>query len=273
MAGAAAFACIGDDKQLPASVYSQAARARGLDESLFERLLRAGAVGFGDGFAQLDVQRRMHSAIADFPGHFFYGGQLSNGISDVERPPVPGLRWPGRGACRVLFVNVGGRLGREEMKGTSPFNQGEAELLVELLRHFLHTQAEALDAPALRASDIAVITGYSAQREAIRREISQTTLRSDPARSVRIDTVDGFQGMERELVLVSSTRSNAHSEVGFLKDPRRTNVLLTRARRGLVVFGDAQTLKSEEEVWGPWLRWVDDRGGFVDGSGLRALLT
>jgi len=267
LCGAAAFACIGDDRQLPATVSSRVARAGGLGESLFERLLRAGAVDAGGGFLQLEVQRRMHSSIADFPACLFYGGRISTGVPDAERPAVPGLRWPAGGACRVVFVDLAGRRGREESAGTSTCNRGEAELLVSTLMGFLKVPG----ARRVRAADVAIITGYSAQRDLIRREIRRATGRSHLAQPVRVDTVDGFQGMERDLVLVSTARSNAHGEVGFLRDPRRANVLLTRARRGLVIFGDARTLRSEEEVWGPWLRWVEARGGFVDAQGLERL--
>merc|ERR1719161_3377153 len=72
--GAAAFACVGDDKQLPATVMSQEAKRRGFDESLFRRLLVGKVVVAGDGFVQLDVQRRMHSSISHFPSEVFYEG-------------------------------------------------------------------------------------------------------------------------------------------------------------------------------------------------------
>merc|ERR1712048_1151752 len=118
----------------------------------------------------------------------------------------------------------------------------------------------------LRASDVAVITGYSAQKELLKHEIARSSWRGHPARSVRVDTVDGFQGMERDLVLVSTVRSNRHGEVGFLRDARRANVLLTRARRGLIIFGNRLTLIKEEEVWGPWLRWIESCKALVSAT-------
>merc|ERR1711972_747601 len=116
----------------------------------------------------------------------------------------------------------------------------------------------------LDPGEVAAITGYSAQRELIRGNLSMFSRRGHPGRAVRVDTVDGFQGMERDLVLVSTTRSNYSGGVGFLRDARRTNVLLTRARRGLIVFGDYRTLVQEKEVWGPWLHWLHDNGGIVN---------
>merc|ERR1712118_263429 len=100
--------------------------------------------------------------------------------------------------------------------------------------------------------NIAVITGYSAQRQLLRRMITSP--------NIRVDTVDGFQGMERDLVLVSTVRSNYRGKVGFLSDRRRANVLLTRARRGLIVFGSYLTLSQEKLTWKPWLDWTKQKG-------------
>jgi len=260
MCGAAAFACIGDDRQLPAMVQSQAAKARGLHESLFERLLRAEVVSQGSGFVQLDVQRRMHGSIARFPFSFFYDGKIANGVPNAERPPVPGIRWPQQGACRVVFVNTAGR-SREESAGTSQCNRLEAKLLAATLASFL----EAEGPNSVRPSEVAVIAGYSAQRDVIRQEIGLATASrcARGAQQVRLDTVDGFQGMERDLVLVSTVRANKRGEVGFLSDHRRANVLLTRARRGLIIFGDWRTLMSAGDVWEHWLRWLEKQGGII----------
>merc|ERR1712228_280470 len=135
------------------------------------------------------------------------------------------------------------------MGGTSIQNQVEAELLAKTLLHILDA--------GLPRNKVAVITAYSAQRTLIRSLIPC----GHPASDVRVDTVDGFQGMERDLVLVSTTRCNQSGNLGFLSDPRRANVLLTRARRGLVVFGDWATLSAERHVWRPWLQWVHEHCG------------
>jgi len=75
--------------------------------------------------------------------------------------------------------------------------------------------------------------------------------------------VDGFQGAERDLVLLSTVRTNARSQVGFLRDPRRVNVLLTRARCGLIAFGDASTLEGEADTWRPWLAWLREQNAII----------
>ena len=82
------------------------------------------------------------------------------------------------------------------------------------------------------------------------------------AAGLRVDTVHDFQGAERDLILASTVRSR--STVGFMRDPRRVNVLLTRARRGLVVFGSEWTLSGEEGTWKPWIDWVSSRQAIVN---------
>jgi hypothetical protein len=250
--GAAAFACVGDDKQLPATVLSWEAKKKGFDESLFTRLLSAGVVVEDDGFVQLDVQRRMHSSILKFPSDKFYDGSIQNGCDDMDRPAPPGMRWPQNDSIRVVFVDCNGR---EETVGTSTRNLDEADLIATAVEHFVSVSSRTRSSDRISAKDIAVITGYSAQKELLKRCL-QTKLGHETARKVRVDTVDGFQGMERELILVSATRSNRQGEVGFLRDARRANVLLTRARRGLIVFGDYKTLNQDKQIWRPWLQWV-----------------
>jgi len=268
MTGAGAFVGVGDDKQLPATVKSREAKAKNLDESLFERLLRQAVVAEGNGFVQLDIQRRMHSSIAQFPSKFFYGGRVGNGCNDEDRPAISGMKWPQRGRYRVVFVDMDcGSRNAEEQEGTSLRNTAEAKLIVEVLLQLLDSPCD----DAVSASEIAIIAGYSAQRDLIKRSLQQQRV-WHPLRRVRVDTVDGFQGMERDLVLVSTTRSNNSGEVGFLRDARRTNVLLTRARRGLIVFGSATTLSNEEEVWGPWLQWIKHTGGMFSRQYFQTLM-
>jgi len=255
MSGASCFACVGDDRQLPATILSMRAKSFGLDHSLFERLLRHQVVQENKGFVQLDVQRRMHSSISEFPSHQFYGGRVMDGIDDQDRPPIRGFWWPRENTLRVCFVDC--QQGEQQV-GTSFRNYEEAMMLVMTLMSILDTPDRNID-----PSNIAAITGYSAQKDAIQRLIPRYAPRDHPARRIRIDTVDAFQGMERDLVLVSTVRCNDSGDVGFLRDKRRTNVLLTRARRGLIVFGDGNTLSREHNVWLPWLRWVGSKQAVV----------
>lgn len=269
LTGAAGVACIGDDRQLPPTILSLKAVKLGLGKSLMERFLDTSVVSEEAGFVQLDIQRRMHESIMAFPSTVFYDGRVQTGLDDKDRPPIPGFPWPKSGAFRVCFVECG--LGAEEQVGTSLQNVREADLLIQALREFL-TTSDGEGCQHLAADDVAVITGYSAQRSLLRdklRRLSQEQQRSFP---VRVDTVDGFQGMERELVLVSTARSNVRGDVGFLRNPRRTNVLLTRAKRGLVVFGSWSTLKAEG-MWSQWLDWVAEHGGYLSAASFQKALS
>eukprot|EP00928_Gymnodinium_smaydae_P043174 TRINITY_DN28989_c0_g1_i1.p1 TRINITY_DN28989_c0_g1~~TRINITY_DN28989_c0_g1_i1.p1 ORF type:complete len:1163 (-),score=281.33 TRINITY_DN28989_c0_g1_i1:40-3024(-) len=247
---------VGDEKQLPATVLDRSAQKRGLNTSLFERMVGNGVVSeaLGGGLVQLNEQRRMHPSIAVFPSMHFYDARLVNAGAALNRELLPGFPWPvverspgDRKIAHVAFVDssVGAEEGTREMRAESGSleNVREAELLVRVLRNFV--------AAGVPSSSIAVITGYSRQREVL-----LSKLRS--LGGVKVDTVDGFQGMERPLVLVSTVR--AGQEIGFMRDRRRVNVLLTRAQQGLVVFGCRSTLEMEGEVWSPWLNFMDQRG-------------
>lgn len=261
MTGAAAFTCVGDDKQLPATILSKKAKDGGLDESLFERLLRHQVVREENGFVQLDVQRRMHSSISRFPSDQFYGARVQDGVDDAQREVIRGFKWPQDDQCRVCFIEAG--MVGEAHVGTSIKNTNEAMMLVVTLMAILdHRECN------ISPDEIAAITGYAAQKDEIRYTIQRISPRNHPARRVRIDTVDGFQGMERDLVLVSTVRSNDKGDVGFLRDKRRTNVLLTRAKRGLIVFGDNETLMRERLVWKPWICWVHRNNAIIQQSDL-----
>merc|ERR1712014_90998 len=88
-----------------------------------------------------------------------------------------------------------------------------------------------------------------------------------------VDTVDGYQGMERDIVLFSATRSNAERFLGFLADARRMNVMLTRARRGLIIFGNGDTLRhshTADSHWSAWLNWADAKGAVIPSAALGA---
>ncbi|CAK9088365.1 unnamed protein product [Durusdinium trenchii] len=239
---------VGDEKQLPATVLHPRARDEGLGISLFERFVKDNIVSHGNGFVQLDEQQRMHPSIAEFPSRCFYDGTLTNGpATATHRPKIPGFPWPSE-EVQVAFVECGALKGQEG--GRSHENPEEAEALIMVLEHCLRQ--------GLKPSQVGIITGYSAQQELLRRLWSQLAPRLNlQAKELRVDTVDGFQGAERDLILASTVRS--FFEVGFMRDPRRVNVMLTRARRGLIVFGNAPTLHTEMNTWKPWIEWMETR--------------
>ena len=217
----------GDHCQLPPTVVSQEAAAEGFGTSLFERLVDH----YGTGIARrLTVQYRMHQAIMDFPSRELYDGQLEAHASVREHRlcDLPGVaasritEWP------LEFIDTAGAGYDEELEpdGESRMNRQEAELVARKVR-------ELIDA-GVAARDIAVISPYGAQVRLLREQLDVPGL--------EIDSVDGFQGREKEAVVISLVRSNPKGEIGFLGDIRRMNVAMTRARRKLLIVGDSATL-------------------------------
>eukprot|EP00928_Gymnodinium_smaydae_P048396 TRINITY_DN3234_c1_g2_i1.p1 TRINITY_DN3234_c1_g2~~TRINITY_DN3234_c1_g2_i1.p1 ORF type:complete len:1425 (-),score=307.17 TRINITY_DN3234_c1_g2_i1:99-4373(-) len=243
---------VGDHCQLPPSVASWEAQSRGLSLSLFGRLVAPGSV---EPYF-LDTQFRMHPLIAAFSAREFYDGRLNTGVQATERWPPAGFAWP-RESAGVAFVNCDGY---ERRDGDSRANDEEAELVA----HIVQT---VLAAGELRPSEIGVVSPYSAQVRNLRQVLRQNdTLAGckgggwqqgdSDARSLEIASVDAFQGREKELIVFSATRSNNWGSVGFLADWRRLNVMITRARRGLIVIGNAHTLRNNS-TWNRWLRWAE----------------
>ncbi|WP_225414494.1 AAA domain-containing protein [Stigmatella hybrida] len=220
----------GDPQQLPPTVLSQEAAKAGLGVSLFERLLG----DHGEGVKRmLREQYRMNARIMEFPSREMYGGELRAHESVAGRTLAPVLT-PGveLDAPPVLFLDTAGK-GFEEQEEESThslFNPGEGELIV--------ARVKALLAAGLSPRELAVIAPYSAQAFHLRERVE--TLSPD----IEVDTVDAFQGREKDAILVSLTRSNADGNLGFLTDLRRMNVAMTRARRHLFVVGDSATLSA-----------------------------
>jgi predicted DNA helicase len=246
----------GDHRQLPPTVKSQEAEENGLGETLFERLIE----DHGDRIADmLTVQYRMHEDIMDFASGQFYDGSLEadetvrdHTLADLDIDPsafsdrLAEVLDP---AAPVVFLDTAGLEAQERSRegSTSRENEREAELITAMVGDLL--------AAGMDASDIAVIAPYADQVDRIRGMVDED--------DIEVDTVDGFQGREKEAVLISLTRSNDASRVGFLRDVRRLNVALTRARRKLVVVGDSTTVGSEP-VYGTFLEYVDQRGRSIE---------
>ncbi|MFO0585056.1 MAG: AAA domain-containing protein [Anaeromyxobacter sp.] len=209
----------GDHLQLPPTVLSAAAQAGGLGTSLFERLVEA----HGDLVkVTLAEQHRMNEKIMAFPSAALYGGALRAHPAAADRhlDDAP-----------LEVVDTSGRGFEEETPegSESKVNPGEAALVADEVRAIL--------ARGLAPADVAVIAAYDAQVQRLR-----DLLAAEVEEGLEVDTVDGFQGREKEAVVVSLVRANADGEVGFLADVRRMNVAITRARAKLVVVGDGATV-------------------------------
>jgi superfamily I DNA and/or RNA helicase len=219
----------GDHCQLPPTVVSPEAAKRGFGVSLLERLVHR----FGEAVTRrLTVQYRMHERIMDFSSREFYDGELRAhpDVAAHRLCDLAGVRAEALTETPVQFVDTAGAGYDEEREpdGESRRNPQEAELVARKVR--------ALLAAGVAPQDIAVIAPYAAQVRRLRELL--------PVAGLEIDSVDGFQGREKEAVVLSLVRSNAEGEIGFLADVRRTNVALTRARRKLLVVGDSATLSA-----------------------------
>lgn len=217
----------GDHFQLPPTVRSKKAEEQGLGRTLFERFHE---ILGEEQKALLRIQYRMHEKIMSFSSHEFYGGRL---IADesVKNHTLADLKHVQRGRETeevFRYVDTAGRGFEEELEpgSESRSNREEANLVLDHLNRLLQS--------GVLAREIALISPYSAQVRLL------SSLASDP--ELEVDSVDGFQGREKEVVILSLVRSNVEGEMGFLTDTRRMNVAMTRAKRKLIVIGDSATL-------------------------------
>ncbi len=231
----------GDPCQLPPTVISAEAAKAGFAVSLMEREMQL----YGDHLTRLlTVQYRMHQQVMDFSSQEFYDGKLiahpsvqQHLLSDLEPVVANELT-----TQPVRFVDTAGAGWDEELEpdGESKRNPNEADWVLSLIERLIES--------GVYAQDIAIIAPYAAQVRLLRNQLlaniatGNSRLTKRDYRDLEIDTVDGFQGREKEAVIITLVRSNEQNEIGFLADTRRMNVALTRARRSLFVIGDSATL-------------------------------
>lgn len=236
----------GDHFQLPPTVRSKEAESRGLGVTLFERYFDI----LGSDYKQLiERQYRMHEHIMGFSSRMFYEGKLvaDESVKAKVLADLPGVTRAPETEAPLLFLDTAGKGYEEKLEegSQSRYNPEEAELVLAELKRYL-----ALGVPP---AEIAVISAYSAQ---VRLLVSKS-----PHPQVEIDSVDGFQGREKELVIVSLVRSNMDGEMGFLADTRRMNVAMTRARKRLVVIGDGATLTTLD-FYKKFIEYAESVGGY-----------
>jgi superfamily I DNA and/or RNA helicase len=219
----------GDHFQLPPTVRSKEAEQKGLGITLFERFYKILAPEFR---MLLDRQYRMNEKIMGFSSKMFYENLLvaDESVKFQTLSSMPGMQESADTTEPLLFIDTSGKGFEEKLESGSEsrFNPEEAQLVIHELKKMISL--------GVHARDIAVISPYSAQVRLLSSEFSLPEL--------EIDSVDGFQGREKELVIVSLVRSNLTGELGFLNDTRRMNVAMTRARRKLIVIGDSAILAS-----------------------------
>ncbi|PIA63253.1 hypothetical protein AQUCO_00200937v1 [Aquilegia coerulea] len=241
---------IGDELQLPATIKSKISEDAGLGRSLFERL-----VSLGQRKHLLDIQYRMHPSISLFPNSEFYGNQISNGPNVQENYEKHLLQGSMYGS--YSFINVS--FGKEECsRGHSLINMTEAILVSEIVAKLYRASVGSG-----QKISVGVISPYKAQAFALQERVGNG-YETHSNFSVSVRSVDGFQGGEEDVIIISTVRSNGKGSVGFLSNLQRTNVALTRARYCLWILGNGSTLMNSDSIWKKVVMDAQKRGCYFN---------
>lgn len=228
----------GDHCQLPPTVKNMMALKAGLGKTLMERIVE----NKPECVTLLQVQYRMNDEIMKFSSDYFYGGKVKTapeiehrGILDYDIP----IEWLNTGD---MEIGPDEPSNKEQFIGESygRVNKGEAQLTLDTLEQYFTKigKQRILD----EQIDVGVISPYRAQVQYLRRMIKKREFFKPYRRLITVNTVDGFQGQERDIILISMVRANSEGQIGFLRDLRRMNVAITRARMKLIILGDVETL-------------------------------
>lgn len=221
----------GDHKQLPPTIKCKDAERAGLSRTLMEVVAQSKP----SCVELLTVQYRMHRDIMQFSSDWFYHGRLTADLECAERTIVP-IDPP------LIWIDTA-NLGYEEEQNSlsqSRLNTNEGILLVETLKLYINEigKKRLLD----ERVDFGIISPYKSQVQLLRRLIKHEKELKQFLPYITVNTVDGFQGQERDVILISMVRGNDEGRIGFLNDLRRMNVAITRARMKLIILGDTSTL-------------------------------
>ena len=237
---------VGDEKQLPPMLDEdltpqklQAAGldADGLDVSLFETMVEDARQNRPELLTMLTAQHRMHPAIGRLISSVFYDGHLHHGVSEEQR----NHELESFGRPIVWLSTTPSAVVGEIRRGSSFANPLEVDVIDGVLRD-IELEYRKLG----RTREVGVIAGYLGQVEELHARLSPSDAERWKAVDLEIATVDAFQGRDRDIVVYSAVRSNANQRIGFLRDRRRLNVALSRARQLLIVVGDVATLERAE---------------------------
>lgn len=221
----------GDHCQLPPTVKSIEAMRGGLAKTLMERIVE----NKPEVVTLLTMQYRMNEKIMQFSSDWFYDGKViaapevcHRGILDYDLP--------------MIWIDTSGTEAYEQFVGESfgRINKKEAALTLEKLQEYFEKTGKQriLD----ESIDVGIISPYRAQVQYLRQQIKKKEFFRPYRKLISVNTVDGFQGQERDIIIISLVRSNNEGQIGFLSDLRRMNVAITRARMKLIIMGNAETL-------------------------------
>ncbi|MCL7042633.1 hypothetical protein MKW94_021725 [Papaver nudicaule] len=240
---------VGDPLQLPATVISTLAQKFGYGKSLFSRFEEAGYP-----VQMLKTQYRMHPEIRSFPSDEFYGNKLEDGEEVMEQTKRPWHKFRCFGPFCFFDIEDGNESGSEDTdQSRENFDEIEFVLLMyhKLVKNY----------PELKSSSqLAIITPYAKQMKRFQERFHET-FGTESKKFVDINTVDGFQGREKDVAIFSCVRANKEGKIGFLGDSRRMNVGITRARSSVLVVGSASTLKKDKH-WNSLVENARNRGCF-----------
>lgn len=226
----------GDHCQLAPTIKSNEAAKKGLATTLLEKCVSIHA----ESVVLLEEQYRMHESIMGYSSRIFYGNKL-RAHDSVARHQLFAADAP------LAFIDTAGCGFDEKLDGTSSINTEEAAFLFKHL-HMLAEKLEARpeympgQAAPLQLPTIAIISPYKQQIQILKEQLLHSPVLQKFGDRISINTIDSFQGQERDIVYISMVRSNPEGEIGFLADIRRMNVAMTRARKKLVIIGDSATL-------------------------------
>ncbi|MCD7450377.1 hypothetical protein HAX54_005720 [Datura stramonium] len=244
---------IGDEKQLPAMVHSKICEKAYFGRSLFERL-----VNVGHKKHLLNVQYRMHPAISLFPNREFYENKIMDG-QNVKKAMYEKTFLKGNIFGSYSFINISN--GKEQYDNKhSTRNMSEVYVIAEIVAKLYKESVTSR-----RKISVGCISPYKAQVFAIQQKLGQKYSTDDSSHfSVNVRSVDGFQGCEEDVIIISTVRCNGSGLVGFLSSCQRANVALTRARFCLWVLGNATTLVNSGSIWRQLVIDSKARGCFFD---------
>ncbi len=245
----------GDHCQLPPTVKSFEAMKGGLGRSLMETIIER----HPECVTLLTMQYRMHSDIMRFSSEYFYGGQLTaapevrdRGILDLDIP----VEWVDTSAIDSEATDDMADF-REAVAGENygRINRAEARLTIDTLTAYIERigRQRIID----ERIDIGIISPYRAQVRYLRYLVKHQPWAKQLRGLVSVNTVDGFQGQERDVIVISLVRSNDKGDIGFLRDLRRTNVAMTRARMKLLIIGDSTTLRAAHPFYRRLYRYIE----------------
>ncbi len=240
----------GDHQQLPPTIKCMEAAKGGLSRTLMQKVVKAKP----SCVTLLEVQYRMNRAIMEFSSRQFYHGRLKADpsvadslISPIDKP----LLWIDTSKC-----DFNEQINRSQ----SRMNQEEAKLLMKTLMDYV--KLIGMERMLHDEVDFGIISPYKAQVRLLRRYVRNNRMLKPLRKNIAVNTVDGFQGQERDVIVMSLVRDNARGDIGFLNDLRRMNVSITRARKKLIVLGNADTL-GQNRFYEKLIAYFQAEGDFV----------